>query len=301
MRKPIKKLSMFQIIFFSLKAALFHNNNSISGVPVKIGPYTLIKPLTKVGTIANFQIGIYEKNGKKFFGKTWNKKSKDLSYYTLLNEFRVCEILRQKLDDLQSEVRVPKPVFLYQQDNSLSVLFEYIGYKDISTLPVEKQADIYQRALIELERASKHLSESEKTVFTKRTMLFYLLSLPFHIMLAAVKNPTLIRPLLRACRKLFRLVRIKNDLVLSHRDLRGPNIKIGNNKIYLLDSEDMTLTVNGFDVADVNILLRNQSKKKQVSVTLPGSNYAFFMQYIAIQRSSNLLHDDRYKNYLRQK
>jgi len=298
MKKLIKKPSFFQIVFQSIRVSLFHNIKESVAIPEKIGAYKLKKVLKKQGNLANFHIGIYEKNGKKYFGKIWSKKEKDLSYFTLLNEYRVCLFLYKKLKRINCTLRVPQPVYIHETNNMLGVMFEYLTYPDISHLPPSKQAEIFKTVLHDLRTVSNSLTKEERQMFAKRSVIFYLISLPFHMLLSLKTRPKFFKYIFKAFIKLVVSIRTNNEFVLSHRDLRAPNVKLGKRFIYLLDSEDMTLTMNGYDLADVNILLGNQSKTKKVKIAMENKNQDFFANYISIQRSSNLLQDNRYINYL---
>lgn len=300
MKTKINKPAIIQIVIHSVITTLLDTSSGKTDVPVKIGKYDLVSPIIKKqGSIENFKIGVYESEGKKYFGKTWVGARKNLSYYTLLNEYRVCRLLSKKLRKLNSRLRIPCPMYIKEKENTLSVIFEYVDAVDISDRSVENQMRIYEEILGDLRTVSQSLSESEKQVFTKRGIVFYLLSLPFLFFLSLKSNPTLIRHTIKAMYKTLSSLTHDDQLIITHRDLHPQNVKMKAKHIYLLDCEDMTLTLQGFDLADISIWFQNQSKSRTISVNLDHPSIKFFENYISIHRSSNKYHDDRYKNYLR--
>ena len=88
-------------------------------LPKNLAGYELIKKITKKDDVKNFWLGIYIKKGKKYFIKIWQGKLKDLNYYSMLNEYRICQKMK----------RVPKAIDLITEGDATVAIFEYLEGK----------------------------------------------------------------------------------------------------------------------------------------------------------------------------
>src|SRR3989338_2207612 len=277
----LKKPTMFQLIFGAL-ISLFKNEQIKKEVPKIIGEYRLISEIEKDNDFRRFAVGIYENNKReKVFIKTWIGKVRDLSYFSLLNEYLVNDLLYRKISQttLGDKIKTPQALELIQNKNSASLVFEFIDGKSLDKYPVEYQIEtlsVLHNALLEI---SKTLTANQKKTLTKRTTLFYISSLPFIVFIACIYNPRSVIKILKSIFKsLLSIAELyKSGLVLAHRDFHVDNILLLDNNIYLTDCESMALTSPFYD----ETLLFLEFQKKEPSIEL-------FKRYEVVIRNSFL-------------
>jgi len=297
--KNIEKQSFLEILFASIEANFKKPQTDTQKCKKLVSKYKLINPINKNGKLHNFATGIYENGGKKYFIKTWNKKSKDLSYYSAINEFRVSSILFDKFKNISNKVYVPEPIEIVKsKDGSFSYIYEFIEGKALSKLKADEHKTYFNKVLKTIKKVSASLSEEEKKYFNNRGMYFYLSSLPILALLAVCKSPSDLHIITKACINFLKKVKdVDHTFSLAHRDIHTDNIKVARNKIYLLDSEDVVWTFSGFDESDLNIFYKYKLKDKN-GFSAKIENSKFLEIYIAIHRSGNNLREDYYRQYL---
>ncbi|RJR16488.1 glycosyltransferase [Candidatus Microgenomates bacterium] len=285
-----QKPSTLKAIYLSILANVTKPQTQVQQSTAEIFDYHLQKQLSKKSKLNNFAIGIYTKSGKDFFVKTWHKKSRDLSFYSAVNEFRVGRILFQKFAQFNLEVRVPQPVeIVIQANGAYSFVYQYVQGKSLAAYSQTTRQDYLQKIITALEKISNHLSASEKKSFNQRGLLFYVISLPLLTLFAIRINPSQWLVLTRACLRCLTHIRPSKEKILAHRDLHPNNVKIKGDTVYLLDSEDMVLTIPGFDQTDLNI--------SHPDSEIDGCN-EFLKLYIAIHRAGNVLRANHYRDFL---
>lgn len=295
----IRKPSILEIVIGGLITSMKPNQTKRIIIPDKVGEYSLISRVIKKYQVNNFGIGIYGYKGKKFFVKTWCGSLRDISYYSLINEYLVNRLMYEKLLSLKSEIKVPKLIDCIQSKNSVSVVFEYVKGNDISSLPFKKQKVFYGKIIGAFDKVTKDLTESERKQFTKRHFGFYLLSLPYLALVTIYTNPKLIGSVFKALRTCLgsAIFVSSSKLSIAHRDLLPEHIKISRDGIYVLDCENLVLTIPGYDLSDLTIraykFLRNASFLRRNN----SNQYKFLESYISIHRAAGKV-ANRYTRYL---
>ena len=190
-------------------------------------------------------------------------------------------------------------VFGYvQSDDSLSVIFEYIEGKQLTSFPLIKQTEIFLIVLNSLQKVSYLFSNREKGNFLQITGRFYLLSLPLLTLLTLVSKVDKFKEIIKIfVETLKRVNHLKyKSLHLAHRDLEPHNIIVNRSNVYLIDCERMAFTIPNYDLnhlslkPDFKLLSAALFRKMKVKPN------KFLKNYITIQFAGIPDHPN-FKNY----
>ena len=225
----LKMPSIFNTLF-GVFVIIFRKKtkNDLVTLPQQIGPYTLSSLIEKKDNSDKVAIGIYTSGGKRFLIKRWSGDAKDISYYTLVNEYVVNNILSRKTPVKDSSIKFPKSVEYFEDAVSFSAVFEFIDGRLLSEYSLEKQAEVIEDVLNFFNKVSATLSIDEQKFFIRRSFAYYLLLLPVIIFLSIImdiKNTKIIL-------KTFYLILLsaKNvdgrTLLLAHRDITPDNVML---------------------------------------------------------------------------
>ncbi len=254
MKKNIKinKPESYQIIFGAFLTILFDRfKKNKNDCFLEIGEYKLIKPIKK-NYPSDFSVGIYQMRDKKYFVKTWRGYFKNLSYYSIINEYFVNKIIENQSISLggNKKLNFPKVVSFVKEEKTFSIIFKYIEGTNLETLSAEIKSELLSNIAKKLHGLSKKLTKNELIIFPKRSLSFYILTLP----IITVCSLTLLRfhyfgKILEYFKGALVNVFDKNNLnlELSHRDLNPNNVIIKGNKVYLTDNEGMVFTIPNYD------------------------------------------------------
>lgn len=249
----------------------FVRSNIIKKKPVnaskQIKGYALLKEMNKNKNFRNFSIGIYGKNGKKYFIKTWYGAVHDINYYLLLNEYIVSRILNSKNSILKDlNIRVPKVVDLEEGSTTLSVIFEYVNGTRLDLLSRNKQSQVLSKVLRSLNTIYERLSENEKKLFMKKKNRSYLTALPEIAVLAIIFNPKYIFTIVKGVFESIRNYSVFSNYgySLAHRDLNLTNIIVNRNEIYLVDLERMAITSKYYDIGHLDLIKELENIPKYI-------------------------------------
>lgn len=284
------------------KNSLFGESN-----PAKvtiIGNYQLKSSITKKYGFKNFFTGIYTYNNKKVFIKTWSGKVKDINYYLLMNEYIIGITLKNKLHSLQTNNRITFPQILdyHKTQNSFSIIYDFISGKPLSSYNKSKQAAVLFKSLQLLSEISGKLNKNEKENISKRSILFYYLSLPILTSCVLLSNRIHWKIIVISFLDSLKEIKsIKNTgLMLAHRDLNPNNILIYKKTAYILDCERVILTVPCYDIVHMLVARGNKHIKNSLLKQFNKSKYTvstFLKNYICIHYIFSLQHAAKTKNY----
>ena len=293
------KPTIFQTLFGTF-VYLLKKNTVRPSIQTQIGPYTLISE-TQKSKFHKFSIGIYVKNDEKVFIKTWQGTTKDLSYYSLVNEFRVNALLNTKLEGLKLEnmMHIPKVKDVITSKNMLSVVFEYIEGKHLNTFPTTYQIDVLDRVCRTMAVLSTTLTDQDLTHFIKRTVGFYVCSLPFLLVLSLVVRPS---TFFSSWNRLIRSIHSINDLrhqklSVAHRDIAPTNIIMQESHVYLVDCEYVALTVPFYDLNYVSVEADFAELSGDIGRRFTSTNNEFLRTYMMIQGMVNAKHTPSRQNH----
>lgn len=250
--KNIETVSLLRVIIgaivFFIKKKFKRTYESI---PLVISGYTLIKSIPKDIPFKNFSLGIYQKDNETVFIKTWQGKIKDLNYYSLVNEYYMNNFLYKKFLRMKGKIniRLPKVIAYDRTEQSFSVIFEYIEGDLLSRMSEHMQIKVITSIQKKLAVISASLTEEERRIFSKRTLAFYLFTLPFLSCFLMLTNRASTITLLQGIWKSFSEIMILagKKLTIAHRDLTPINIICNKKNYYVIDTERMVLTLPFYD------------------------------------------------------
>ena len=254
-------------------------------LPQSIGEYHLQQQYEKADNTASLAVGVYTNGGKKFLVKRWEGKWRDLNYYFLLHEFHSAKVLSAHAARLeQVDIAVPAPVSCTQENDSLSVIFEFVEGASVARLSLDEQALVLERVLHVLDQISDQLTHDEKSVIGIRQPIFFVLVGTMFSVLAILANPKRIGLIFTTWREcvtgLMGLTQKK--LALAHRDLTPDNLLKNQDTVYILDCETVALTLPGYDLAYLSVDSQNSQIFQLMGVERKAIVQRFLQQYIAL-------------------
>jgi cellulose synthase/poly-beta-1,6-N-acetylglucosamine synthase-like glycosyltransferase/glycosyltransferase involved in cell wall biosynthesis/O-antigen/teichoic acid export membrane protein len=286
LRRPGSLQMLFGALISAVKSKI---KTKPFALPQTIGRYHLQKEILRNGNVKSTLIGVYESENKKYLIKSWQGSIKDLNYYYLVNEYLTNKVLFQKISGLpeNSQLKLPQVMECIASSESLTVVFEYIEGTSLSLLPIDQQVQVWREVANTLKTISGQLTDSEKNYFRTRTPLNYLAFLPFltaTLLFFSPKNYKTILRSLRNCLNNTQSLR-RFSLTLAHRDLLLSNIMVSDQNIYLLDCENMALTVEGYDFAFMSVQPRHQNLANVLVRDFFHLNTIFLQNYICIHHA----------------
>jgi hypothetical protein len=277
--------------------------NKYVKAPKSLAGYTLVSTIRKNFRFKNTVVGCYKKRGKKYFIKYWSGRVPDMKYYFLVEEFISTKNLYKLLNKYHIvNLKVAQPIELVKTPKYLFTVYEFLPGKTLSQYSNLTIARTISDILIDLQKLSNSLNQSELNLFSKRHSIVYLLTFPLITILMLIVSPEEVGIILSSAGlSLVPLADyLSKALVLSHRDLTPVNILIFKDKPYLLDCENLVLTVPGYDISYLNSL----PGYKSITSILKNKFNLFpnphLRNYITLQQSiGSKFHARPYLNYLK--
>lgn len=271
----------------------------------KIENYELLTPISKENGFMDFSVGCYTHKGKKFFIKTLEADKKDYRYYFIFSEWFMSNVLYKASKSQKSKITTPKPIKIISSYNSVSLVYEFVNGKLLSSFSTSYQTKIFIKIINELNKISSLLKKDEIRFIPKRGIAFYLLSLPYLSFLTFFRtdlNMKLHTKAFLITLKMLHSQKINSKLVLAHRDLKPHNVIIKDSKVFLLDTGRIALTLPGYDLALLSLDPAYTSLTKGLEKRLKTQSYNFLKSYIAIQfadRSASVGMGRKYWEFLK--
>lgn len=252
--------------------------------PNIVGEYTLLSDFDKKDGSRNMSIGLYQKHGKKYVIKQWVGVYKDLSYYTLVNEYVVNRMLFSKEAFTETQVRIPQSLEYFSDDCSLTCVFEYIEGIHVQSFDDTKQAQVLQSCLQALEQASLEITAEERRLFGQRRKWFYGMILcvlpPVSLFVSPRIFGNIVRSSIQTLRKLLAIQ--ASPSTIAHRDLTPSNILMQGDTIYIMDTENLLLTFPGYDYAFIACAPELTEVTKKLVVQYHPDTVDFLKKYIIL-------------------
>ncbi len=289
----VAKSSKAKLAFTALLSLVSSKNKS--KIVRKIGPYLLDKKIKKENGFNPYFVGIYKKDNKKYFIKTWNGSIKDYNYQILVNELVINEVLYHKL--LKGKIRTPKIIEYLLNKNSLSVVYEYIGGRLLFSYPLDFQTRIMSKIINLFKKASLKTNSKYLSILEKKDKSFYISSLSYITLLSLISSPKAYSLILNAYIKaLVNLFNIRHsNLMINHGDLSPDNILVSKNKYYVLDCGRLALTLPEYDLTYISLNPIFSKLSKNVSRQLGVQVNQFLKIYLSLQYLK--LQDPKTKNF----
>lgn len=285
--RTIKKPSFVNLAIGVLMHSLRLNKYDGEIQPLKnIDKYQLLTTIKKENGYEDCSLGCYTKNGRKFFIKIFEADKKDYRNYFIINEWIVSNVLYKTLKSKKSQIATPKPIGIISSDKSISLVYEFIDGKTLSLFSTSYQTKVFVQIISELNKISSQLKKDEIKLIPKRSIFFYLISLPYLSLLMFFRNDRNLKLLIKAFLITLTMLlsqKINNKLVLAHRDLKPHNVLIKDSKIFLTDTGRMALTLPGYDLAFLSLDPTHASLTKSLEKKLKTPANKFLTSYIAIQ------------------
>lgn len=299
----LKKPNLLQLtigLFISISQSIFTKRNIL--VPQNVEKYNLISEVKKQIADKEYGVGIYEHKGKKVFIKTWKGKIKDFRYYSLTNEYRVNKVLYKKTHKASRSkylIKIPQVVDCVENKDSLSIVFEYVQGKTLTSFSLEQQTEIISAIITALYSMSDLLTDKEKSQFAGRTFSFYFFSLPLFTLLTIASNIGSWKVLIRALIDCFRTLKHidAKKLYLTHRDLDIHNILVNKSGVYIVDCERMIFTVPNYDISAMSLDPHLKRLAKLVCKQLRQTPNEFLKNYISIQLAKSFGNPQGLQNF----
>ena len=254
---PNTSLSLSKVFWLSTFGDLSLKKQKVK-LPEKLGGYFLVKTISKNSTFNEFQIGVYKnRTGKKVLVKGWFNKSKNLSYYTLVNESKTYQILTdvrkrisKSLPAHITKVHFPKLITIKEDNDSLILISEFIEGRTIEDMAPRNKYKYFNLTKQYLVAIGNSLTEEERISFTSREgadyVSIYLLALVKSIFEHPANTYALFKGVPVFLAGLSELLKQKT-LHLTHRDLHGENIIVGKKDIGVIDPEFAAFTLPEYE------------------------------------------------------
>lgn len=214
-----------------------------------IKDYKLIRTFHKFGFRHKYFIGIYRKNKKLYFIKTWDKTKKDFDYFDLLNEYSRGRALAHLISKYHfSGFTTPAPLELIAGGRILSLVYDFVPGRSLHELNKREQAKYLLRVTDGLMELSQHMTASDRKSFPLLGNMQFIINLPIISLIAIARSPGSVLHIISEfiiCIKTFRW--FDQPLYLAHRDLSPENILISANRLYLIDCSSLVLTFPHYD------------------------------------------------------
>lgn len=255
-------------------------------MPHRIKGFTLIKEIKREDGAINVAMALYNFAGKKFVVKRWEGGMQDLRYYGLMNEYRVGVILNrvQRRIATDSAIKFPRVRKLLRDKNSLSVIFEFVDGDTLNQFDLNRQSEILEKILVFFRELSRNLTPRERLLLGSRHGWHYALFLPGIMLLSAMFSPKdwkiIFRTGARALKVYF--YGTSNLVGIAHRDMTPTNIIVNGQFIYVLDNENLILTLSGYDLAYLSVTPGCQKVASLVRDDVTCLNGSFLENYIIL-------------------
>lgn len=266
----------------------------------QIKDYLLIQKIQKDNGYMDFSVGIYSKNGRKFFIKTLNAQQNDYRHFFLISEWRLSNALYETLTKFKSKIRTPKPVEIIITDRYASLVYQAIDGKLLSQYELNYQATVFLHIFKELEKITSSLRSSQIKLIPRRSLLFYFVSLPYISLMTFFRTGRNFKIIAKAFFNTLSMLpsqKINGKLTLMHRDLKPHNIIIKDSKIFLTDTGRMVLTLPGYDLAFLSLdqAYTDLTESLRKSLNMPVNKC--LRSYIALQFADSSARVGMGKNY----
>ncbi len=272
-------------------------------MPNRVGNYRLIQKLNKENVFNPYAVGLYQCKGEKAFIKTWSGNLKNLAYYFLVNEYIASKILYKKFElynlTKKDEIKTPKLIQCISSKYSLSLIFEYVEGKTLTSHSQDEQVEVLSKVIGVLLEISSTLSDQEKKQFSSRGRSFYILSLPVFSFLTIISNPKTYKVVFKAfihCLKTSRFL-TKANFCITHRDISLDNIMVNKQGVFIVDWEEMVLTVPGYDITFFSLMPDQKSTADLVSQKLNYKPSPFLKNYLLIQKTCSYAYPKKFENH----
>ncbi len=226
-----------QTFKYSVAKILFFNkllNGSVKPFPKYLNDYQFVQNFGEEKHFGDYQFALYKDSaGEMYFVKKWTGKRKNRAYHFLKNEVESYKYLN--LCKSVNDITVPKLINIIEDKDTLCVILERVGGKDLSNLTPNDKINLFEKAMQFL--ASTNIPSSKYKI-DKRPPLFWIAILPLITIKAIILHPKLLVPILKGfCFVVSNSARLisRKQRSLIHRDFNDYNILMGKKNNCLID------------------------------------------------------------------
>lgn len=272
--------SKFRDIFFP---------KQIKSSSKKIGKFKLIRRIEVGKKTRDFILGEYEYKNKRYFIKSWYGLIKDFSYFNLIYEYKLSKLLSNKRYEKWIKIKFIKPQLLIEDVNSVSVVYPFILGKKLSSYPLKYQVKVIDLIVDNLMIMSQKLDSKSLKYFSIRNKYFYLIYAFIALFVIFLRGKKKVKDLFSFTTSMAMDFILDNQKTIAHGDLHPDNILISNNNIYLLDCENMMLSVANYDI--YNLISMNKFSRLSNIMMSNLSRYDIFILSAILIKSSEYVFD----------
>lgn len=223
--------------------------------PPKIiaGKYFFVKLFPKIGPKKSYLLAIYkDKNGRIYFVKMRSNKKRGYHYYSLLNEANVYKAIldtskriRYEKSGRNSKFRVPELIGLFEDEQMVALILEFVSGKPISSLPDKTKFDYFLEASNYINSIGKLMTSKERKILSQRSFVNLVFLSPFLLSKTIFNFPMHILDIIIGYVFFILHTPLLNKnwkFELVHRDLHFENILISRNGLIVLDLQQCLFT-----------------------------------------------------------
>ncbi len=244
-----------------------------NSLPKKIKNYTLIRDL-QLNKSYPFKVGLYntDGDGTEKVIKVW-RGPKNIHYYDLQHQIAVLaatdsltERVKGKLPESLKNIKWPNLLEVIQDGQMTAVITNFI-----EASPIEKIKDVkiqwrYYNLVIEyLNQICRYMNDKEIKAIKKKTILRFLILLPYISVVAILENPNYTIKILKSVLCMIYALPAfinYNEFALIHGDLNYGNILANEKEIYLIDVEQTNISYSEFEYITTISTLGNTNEFK---------------------------------------
>lgn len=254
--KKINRQSMFEYIVSNILDyinSLFNIDNKIA-IPKKIDTYTVVRSLSLESMSDTAVLLCKDKNNKKVVVKVWQGKYKNTSHFGLLNEYNAYKILwstinkiGKNMPSIFKDIKLPRLIDYIENKGQTVLVIEWIdGGNNLEKYSDAKIVKTYKKILKYFDYISSRISDRDKQNLNIINPIYYVLTYPFYVLIAAVLNFNFIKIIISGVtifmRGLNNIIE-DNKLVFVHRDLNFKNIIVKGGVSYIIDFQYAVFTI----------------------------------------------------------
>lgn len=299
MKQPMRYPTMFDWLVATVISTFKNVRADTAQAPQKVGNYQLIRAVAKDHKRQRFGLGVYEKDKRKYFIKTWEGRVKDASYLELIQEYKVGILLHDSFEQLvragKIKTHLTKPIELIGSKKKVSLVFDYIADEMPGEVSSAERAKAMTQVLIDLVLVTKYMPEDVAKQLPHLRLWHYVWTLPLVYFHGLVTKPQylveLTISLLKCFKNLFKIEHV--PYVLAHRDLAPLHVRQFKGRYFLCDNGYMAYTILGYDLAYLSAILRYKPIYAKVSTTTKYTGNYFLKNYLIIKNPDEAISKKR--------
>ena len=263
-----------------------------------ISPYQILGSVFKKGNFKKYTLSYALKSGQKYFVKTASL-SDERNLETLNREISIYQtLMKTKNSYNKKDIAIPRYKTSILRNDLLSLVIQEVEGESILKRNISKRVEVYSKCIKFVRELGDKVNSEDLKLIGKRTVFQEVVMYPFLLAVSLHRNPKHFLLLLKGG-KFFALnfLRILTNprYVLTHRDLHGENILVGDKKIYIVDWENARYADSYMEY--VVILLATWSSKRSRNYFLSFLEDKKKAASLIIKMATHYLTEERVPNW----